>query len=86
MLKKAFIQKKKTVPETFAFLVSFVPSDISVQHEIQGDKRIEITSQEFLFAIYQFVERRLTTVALILNTGDLNMTSNFDNIFKIVVT
>ena len=30
------------VPETFDFLVSFVPSDISVRHEIQGDKRIEL--------------------------------------------
>ena len=35
-------KKKKTVTETFDFLVSFVLSDISVQHEIQGDKRIEI--------------------------------------------
>ena len=38
-LKKAFIQK--TVPETFDCLVSFVPSDISVLHEIQEDKRKE---------------------------------------------
>ena len=38
------IYTKKTVPETFDFLVSFVPSDISVRHEIQGDKRIEIMS------------------------------------------
>ena len=40
MLKKAFIQKR-TVSKTFDFLVSFVPSDISVQREIQEDKRIE---------------------------------------------
>ena len=38
------IYTKKTVPETFGFLVSFVPSDISVRHEIHGDKRIEIMS------------------------------------------
>ena len=47
MLKKAFVptkQTKKTVREIFDFLVSFVPSDISVRHEIQGDKRIEIMS------------------------------------------
>ena len=37
MLKKAFIPKQ-TVPETFDILVSFVPSDISVRREIQGDK------------------------------------------------
>ena len=41
--QKAFIPKK-TVPETFDFSVSFVPSDISVRHEIQGDKKIEIVS------------------------------------------
>ena len=34
--------QKKTVPAAFDFLVSFVPSDISVRHEIQRDKRIEI--------------------------------------------
>ena len=33
---------KKIVPETFDFLVSFVPSDTSVRHEMQGDKRIEL--------------------------------------------
>ena len=35
---------KRPVPETFDFLVSFVSSDISVRHEIQGDKRIESMS------------------------------------------
>ena len=40
--KSIYTKKKKTVPETFDFLVSFVLSDISVRHEIQGDKRIEI--------------------------------------------
>ena len=43
MLKKAFIPKK-TVLETFDFLISFVPSEIFVRHEIQGNKRIEIMS------------------------------------------
>ena len=74
MLEKAFIPKK-TVPETFDFLVSFVPSDISVRYEIQRDKRIEIMCSEFHFAIHQFVERRLTIDAFILHTGRLNMTS-----------
>ena len=37
-------KKKKTVCETFKFLVSFVLSDISVRHELQGDRRIEIMS------------------------------------------
>ena len=46
---------KKTF-ETFDFLVSFAPSYISIRHEIQGDKRIEITSSEFHFVIHQFVE------------------------------
>ena len=41
MLKKAFIPRK-TVPETFDFLVSLVPSDIFVRHEILGDWRIEL--------------------------------------------
>ena len=50
MLKKSFIPKKKkkkrkkNVPENFDFLVSFVPSDISVWHEIQWDKKIGIMS------------------------------------------
>ena len=48
MLKKSFIpkkkKKKKNVPENFDFLVSFVPSDISVRHEIQWDKKIGIMS------------------------------------------
>ena len=35
---------KNTVPESFDFLVSFVTFDISVQHEIQGNKRTEIMS------------------------------------------
>ena len=39
-----YTKKKKKVPKTFDSLVSFVPSDISVQHEIQGDKRIGIMS------------------------------------------
>ena len=43
MLKQAFMPKK-TLLETFDFLVSFVPSNISVRQEIQGDKRIEIMS------------------------------------------
>ena len=39
--QKAFIQKKKKpVPETFDFLVSFVPSDT----KYRGIKRIEIIS------------------------------------------
>ena len=38
------INTKKTVPETVNFLVSFVPSGISVRYEIQGNKRIEIMS------------------------------------------
>ena len=38
------IYTKKKVSETFDFLVSFVPSDISVRHELQGNKRIEIMS------------------------------------------
>ena len=33
-----------TVPETFDILVSFARSDISVWHDIEGDKRIEIMS------------------------------------------
>ena len=37
-------KKKKNVPENFDFLVSFVPSDISVRHEIQWDKKIGIMS------------------------------------------
>ena len=39
MLKRAFIPKQ-TVLETSDFLVSFVPLDISVRPEIQGDKII----------------------------------------------
>ena len=39
--QKAFLTKKSVI-ETFHFLVLFVPSDISAQREIQGDKRIEI--------------------------------------------
>ena len=46
------IYTKKVVPQTFDLLVSFVPSNISVLHEIQGDKAIEIMSQEFHFVIY----------------------------------
>ena len=42
--QKPFMQKKKTVSGTFDTLVSFVLFDISVRHEIQGDKRIEIMS------------------------------------------
>ena len=42
--QKSIYTKKKTVPKTFDFLVSFVPSDISVRHEIQGNKGIEIMS------------------------------------------
>ena len=42
-------------------------------------------SKEFHSAIHQFVERRLTIEAFVLNTGRLNMTSNFDNIVIIVV-
>ena len=38
------IYTKNTVPKTFGLLVSFVPSNISVQHGIQGNKRIEIIS------------------------------------------
>ena len=38
MLKKSIYTRN--VPETFDFLVSFVPSDISVRHEIRGDKII----------------------------------------------
>ena len=34
------IYTKKTVPETFDSLISFVPSNISVRHKIQGNKRI----------------------------------------------
>ena len=64
--------------------VSVVLSDISVRHEIHGVKRIEIMSKEVHSAIHQFVERRLTIEASILNTGRLNMTSNFDNIIIIV--
>ena len=41
-------------------------------------------SKEVHSAIHQFVERRLTIEASILNTGRLNMTSNFDNIIIIV--
>ena len=36
------IYTKKTLIETFHFLVSFVLSDISFQHKKEGDKRIEI--------------------------------------------
>ena len=35
---------KNTVPESFDFLVSFVTFNISIQHEIQGNKRTEIIS------------------------------------------
>ena len=38
------IYTKKTVIEIFDFFVSFIPSDISVRHEIERDKRIEIMS------------------------------------------
>ena len=41
-------------------------------------------SKEVHSAIHQFVERRLTIEASILNTGRLNMTSDFDNIIIIV--
>ena len=34
------IYTKKTVPETFDSLISFVLSNISVRHKIQGNKRI----------------------------------------------
>ena len=37
-------KEKKNVPENLDFLVSFVPSDISVRHEIQWDKKIGIMS------------------------------------------
>ena len=66
-------------------MVSFVPSDISVSYEIHGDKRIEIMNQEFHFVIHESVERKLTIEAFLLNTGRLNMTSNFDNVLIIVV-
>ena len=36
------LDTQKTVPEIFDVLVSFAPSDISVRHEIQGDKRMQI--------------------------------------------
>ena len=42
--KSIYTKKKTTLIETFHFLVSFVPSDIPVRHEIQGDKRTEIMS------------------------------------------
>ena len=38
------IYTKNNIPESFDFLVSFVTFDISVQNEIQGNKRIEIMS------------------------------------------
>ena len=37
MLKKAFTPKN-AVPGSFDLLASFVPSDISIRHEIQGSK------------------------------------------------
>ena len=43
-VQKSIHTKKKPEPETFDFLVSFVPCDVSARHEIQGDKRIEIMS------------------------------------------
>ena len=43
MLKKPFITKKM-VPETFDFLVSFVPYNIFDGHETQRDMRIKIMS------------------------------------------
>ena len=36
--QKSVYTKKKTIIETFDILVSFVPSDISIWHEIQGEK------------------------------------------------
>ena len=38
------IYTKKTYLKLLIFWSHFVPSDISVRHEIQGDKRIEIMS------------------------------------------
>ena len=38
------IYTKKKIIETSDFLFLFAPSDISVRHKIQGDKRIEIMS------------------------------------------
>ena len=37
--QKKYFYKKKNVTETFDFLVSFIPPNISVGHEIQEDKR-----------------------------------------------
>ena len=56
----------------------------SVRQKIQGDKRIEIMSQELHFVIHQFSERKVTIAAFISNAGRLNMISNFDNILIIV--
>ena len=38
------IYTKMSVLETFHFLFSFLPYDISVRRKIQGDKKIEIMS------------------------------------------
>ena len=88
MLKKAFVpkkkKKKKNILETFHYLVSLTPFDIFVQCKMQGDKRTEILSWEFHFAIHQFVERKVTIEAFISDARCLTMTSNFDNILIIV--
>ena len=42
--KNVYTKKKKNITETFDFLVLFVPSDTSIRHEMQDDKRIKIRS------------------------------------------
>ena len=42
--QKNVYTKKENITETFDFLVSFFPSDISIRHEMQDDKKIKIRS------------------------------------------
>ena len=84
-LKKRSSGLFKKGPQAFTFLRK------RLQHRYFPVKLVGFSRAPFLqnttfhFAIHQFVERKLTIEAIILNTGRLNLKSNFNIILIIVL-